>query len=104
MGSGYKQPKDIIKALKKGRDERREQRIQDRKDIAAMSNAERLSLEISELKSRIKLVESDLSGQFKGNQIIVNKLNLLKQQFAAKEKELENEKQNTQNTTTENSN
>lgn len=94
MGSGYKQPKDIIKALKKGRDERRERKLQEQKEIAAMSNADKIRLEISELKSRIKLCESDLAGQFKGNRIIENKVKLMKDQVTMKEKELENETNN----------
>jgi len=101
MGSGYKQPKDIIKALKKGRDERRERRLQDQKDIAAMSNADKLKLEISELESRIKLCESDLNGQFKGNQVIINKIKIMKDQLATKEKELENETNNATSTKTD---
>jgi predicted nucleic acid-binding Zn-ribbon protein len=98
MGSGYKQPKDIKKALNKGREERRERRRQEQRELAEMTKADKLTLEISELKSRIKLVESDLNGQFKNNKLIENKLKMLQEDITKKEKELEDE------TRTENSN
>lgn len=91
MGKGYKSEKDIKKALNKAREEKRSKRRQDQKELAALTKADKLKLEISELTSRIRLVESDLNGQFKNNKLIENKLKMLQEDLNKKEKELENE-------------
>jgi len=90
MGKGYKSEKDIKKALNKVKSERREQRIKAQKELAEMPRQEKLELEISEIKSRIKLIEADLNGQFKGNKLIENKLKMLQEDLNQKEKEKEN--------------
>ena len=91
MSKGYKTKKDIKKALNKVREERRSKRRQYQKELAALTKVDTLKFEISELTSRIKLVEFDLKGQFKNHTLIENKLKMLQEDLNKKEKELENE-------------